>query len=613
MLKDKGNYFFAFFSFVITFVVYFFTANRSIAFTDCGELACACSTLGIAHPTGYPLFVILAYLWSKISLVDNKIFWLNLFSSFLVAVSVLIFFFAVYELIKIVERKQGSKTQSKQVNALSEFGIISTAFISAMTYGFGSTIWLMSTSLEVYPLQLVLFNLIFLLLFKTIANDYDIKFLFLLAFFVGLSFTNHLTTLLILPTILLSYFWRQDRSLYFDRNSLKLFLLLLIPFLIGLSLYLYLPIRSSVFPEFNWGWVSRSFEKFFYHVTGRQYRVWMFSSSDIIGVNFQKFLGILPINFAWVGLVFVLWGVFYLLKKNNYFVILLLTSLFSCLIYSLNYSIHDIETYFSLALVVLFFFFAIGVYAFWRGWNKFGLILIIIPIISLVTNYKRNDESNNNLVVTYTRNIIENLDSNSIVISAQWDFFCSAFWYLQRVEGYRKDVVLIEKELLRRTWYLEQLKRWYPDVIGKSSKEIEDFLSQLELFESGEPYDANLIQFYFVRLLRSFVEKNIKERSVYLTFDVLQNQYDAVAFQNFEIIPTGFALKILPNKVVEKVHLDKIQIDPFVKFKNRQDDHLVKGIIDATILNLTALYQYSNAVGDSSSAEKIYNMIERLR
>ncbi len=616
--KKKLFYLYLLLSFIIPFIVYYLTTNPNLTFTDNGELAGVCSTLGIAHPTGYPLFTVLGYLWHLLPLSSDKIFQLNLFAAFWTSTAVSLFFIANALFLQLIQRErahhreQSNRSQPSEKNNNRIHAIYLISFITSLVFAFSRTIWGEATSLEVYSLQLALFNLLFLCIFLVLYYKYELKYLFLLAFVLGLSFSNHLTTLLIVPTILIMYFRRQSEKIELSSARIKGLFALSIPFLIGISFYLYLPLRSQFQPLFNWGWVSRSWDKFFYHISGKQYRVWMFSSLDTVGENFNKFLAVLPFEFAWVGLLFVIVGFFYLLKKQRYLLSLLLISFFACLFYSLNYQIHDIETYFSLALISLFFILSSGLYYFWEKAKNWIYITLLIPMGLLLMNFFINDESKNNLVPTYTKNLVDNLEPNAVVISAQWDFFCSAFWYLQRVENYRNDIVLIEKELLRRTWYLEQLYRWYPNVIGKSRKEMEDFLEQLELFESGRKYDAQLIQFRFVRMLRSFVEKNIAERPIYVTYDILQNPYDAKAFEGYEIVPQGFALRLLPTKSTLPINLNKIDISPFVRFKNKSDELLVKGIIEAVRVNLTNLAYYARSQNDTSAYAKLAGMLRLL-
>ena len=49
-------------------IVYLFTIAPSVIQIDSGELAAVQTTLGIAHPTGYPLFTIIGYLFLKLPL-----------------------------------------------------------------------------------------------------------------------------------------------------------------------------------------------------------------------------------------------------------------------------------------------------------------------------------------------------------------------------------------------------------------------------------------------------------------------------------------------------------------------------------------------------------------
>ncbi len=602
---------FAIFSFLIPFIIYFSTANPYLSFTDNGELMAVCVTLGIPHPTGYPLFTMLGHLWSLLPLCSSKIFQMNLLSALWTALAATTFFFAVVSLYKTLHSSTRKLKKASNLVDVSNWKIYLLGLISSLTFAFGKTIWIQATSLEVYSFQLLLFNLIILCSLESIRLQHNPNITFLLFFLLGLAFSNHLTTILILPSLAFLLFFRSEDKIFFSRPSLKSLLLLIIPFIVGISPYLYLLFRSSQFPIFNWGWVSRSFDKFFYHVSGKQYRVWMFSSTDAISENLKKFLNDLPYEFAYIGLVLVLIGVGFLLFRNRYILIYLLISFISCLIYSLNYQIHDIETYFSLAFIVLFLFFGAGLFLLWERFRNYSFIFAIVPFFLIWLNYKENDDSKNNLALTYTKNVIDNLEKNAIIISAQWDYFCSPFWYLQQVEGYRKDVVLIEKELLRRTWYLEQLKRWYPQVINKSNPEITKFMEQLELFESEKPYDAQEIQFRFENLLSSFVAKNIDERPVYITFDVLQNEYDRRPFLEYEQVPQGFAIRLLSDFRQVETDFKKINTKPFEYFISNKN-HLVQGIIQATATNLVYLESYYRIQGKIELSDSLLRVIDKL-
>ena len=124
--------------------------------------------------------------------------------------------------------------------------------------------------------------------------------------------------------------------------------------LLGLSLYIYLPIRSSQEALFDWGGVSRSWDKFIYHVSGKQYQVWMFSGIESFKEGLEKFSSSIAndlINYT--GVIPAVLGLTAVFNRNSRIGIALLIIFLSCLIYSSNYSIHDIEIYFALSYMVI--------------------------------------------------------------------------------------------------------------------------------------------------------------------------------------------------------------------------------------------------------------------
>ena len=71
--------------FFVSFGVYSVTLARAVGFIDSGELAWASTTLGVPHPTGYPLYTLLIYLFVSAFPFFEPILSINLFSA--VAVS----------------------------------------------------------------------------------------------------------------------------------------------------------------------------------------------------------------------------------------------------------------------------------------------------------------------------------------------------------------------------------------------------------------------------------------------------------------------------------------------------------------------------------------------
>jgi hypothetical protein len=557
-------------SFLIPFLIYWLTLAPHLTFTDAGELASVAVTLGVAHPTGYPLFTLLAHLWTKLPFPVTPIYALNLFAAFCTALSAVLFFkvalllmehLAALPLHKPPTSKgkkdtagKNPKEKNSRAAAPAELvpreSLLLIAFCGTLTYAFARTIWAQATSIEVYSLHLVMLSLsifFFLNVFLTEEkNTGDFHFtreailpLALWAFILGIGFTNHLTMVLQAPAMLFLFFKRFG----FKQGAWKRVAVMAVPFLVGLSVYLYLPLRSSMLPEFNWGEVHRGVDKFLYHTGGKQYQINMFNGSWL--PQFVTFFKLYGFQLGFIGFLPMLIGLVELWKIARDIFWFLVLLILGCVFYSVNYNIHDIESYFALAFLASLLVMTLGLYFFLSRKPNLIYASLLIPITTLGINYQASDHTKEHFVEDYSRMMLNSLEPNAIILSSQWDYFCSGFWYLQHVEGLRPDVILVEKELLRRTWYLNAIQRQSSEAIKKSAPEFLAFGEDLELFESGKPYNQVRIQARFTALLNSFVDKNISERPVYATIDVIQSESDfAKAYQK---IPQGLALKLLPQ------------------------------------------------------------------
>lgn len=588
-------------TFILTFLVYAFTSNQTLTYTDNGELAAACVSLGIAHPTGYPLFTILGHFWSLLPIPLSKIASLNLLAGVYTSMSAVFLFFIIRLLLnnitfqkKIVDnskkKKNENKIQTDKIN-LGEIQINFISFLTSIAFAFADTVWAQATSLEVYSLEILLMNIVIFLILKAYFDKMNRNFLILTAFFIGLGMTNHMTSVLMFPAILWLYFLNENNKFQFTKSKFNFLVFLLIPFLLALSLYLYLPIRSSMEPIINWGWVHRGFSKFLYHLQGRQYQVWMFSGSDVMIHNLGTYFKLLPFQFGFVGILIAIFGIFKTWKSKPVFWFLMLLIIFD-IMYAINYSIFDIDSYFLLSFISLFIFFSVGL-AFLMKINKNWIFVgILILAVNILYNFKENDHSEDFMVSEYTKSVLKTLDSNAVVISAQWDYFVAPFIYLQQVEGVRKDIVLLEKELLRRTWYPYQFKRWYPDQYTACKSAFTDYEKILEKFEESQPYDQNEIQRKYLNTIDCVIQNNIKSRPVYITLDVLQSESDF--FNKYTVIPVGFALQLFEKETLPKINLKKIDISYFEKVKGQYKGILpenMESVIADNIFNV-ALYGF---------------------
>ncbi len=612
---------------LITLAVYILTANPDVGFTDSGELAAVCTTLGVAHPTGYPLFTLIGHLWTMLPLTVSPILKLNYFAGFCTAVSAMLFFYLVEFLLqnikpkttvsKVKHAKKGKQTQSQAITqvTLPDNSITLIAAIVALLYGFADTVWAQAVAIEVYSLQLVIFTASIWLFLRAMVSG-DRKILMLWGLVLGLGFANHGTTVLMAPAMLFLFFKRPNEKLNFSAERWKTIGLLAIPFLLGLSVWLYLPLRSAALPEFNWGAVHRSWDKFSYHATGKQFQVWMFTGEGI-GTNFKLFMKLIPFELGMLGIVPFLIGMVAGWKRSKSMMVFLILLIIGCVFYAVNYSIHDIDTYFLLAFIGLLLITAIGLLAIAEKYPVALPTFVLLPLLAFGMNLKENNHANDYQVAEYTRIMVDNLAPNPVIISSQWDYWCSAFWYKQRVENYRPDIILVEKELLRRTWYPPQAMRWYP-VLASCKPEMDDYMKDLEEFEQHNDVfmlsqeNVQRIQRKYVALLNAYISKNFDTHPIYLTLDILQNEPEVA--KEYEKVPEGFAFRLYkknPNGSQPSVHLislNKINCDKFVSSTKGRTGHLDDGIRKMAGVSMINLGRYANSQGQPDIGQKALDL-----
>ena len=77
---DRVNAIIAVFVFLFTLVIYRLTVAPTLSFWDCGEFIASAYILGIPHPPGSPVFIVLGRLFSMIPLAADICYRINLLS-----------------------------------------------------------------------------------------------------------------------------------------------------------------------------------------------------------------------------------------------------------------------------------------------------------------------------------------------------------------------------------------------------------------------------------------------------------------------------------------------------------------------------------------------------
>jgi len=467
-----------------TFAVYIFTLSPTVGLIDSGELAAGCYLLNILHPTGYPLYTMLGRLASlvPVGMVVNRV----------AALSALLAAGGVGLLLLLGLRLRVSRT---------------VAAASALLLGFSLPVWAVAVDVEVYSLTLVLV----LLLWLAVESCERGGSLLALAYFAGLALTNHMssasTVLGVALVIILAY--RRELA-----PRLPVLVLL---FLLGVSPYLFLVLRARAGPLLAWG-NPYNLERFWWHVTGKQYQVWMFSQSfgEVLH-NAGRGAVLLARSFVYVLVPVVFYGAARLFRQRRNLAIGLAVSAAVAFVYAVNYSIPDIESYYLPCLVALAVFGMVGLDGLARRVGRWRHVVWLAGIAALLVNFRVAGKQGDYVAYDHANNTLASAGQNAIIITDWWDVYSPVF-YLQHTEHVRPDVCMIDKELVRRSWYFNYLARAYPWLVERSRAEIDSYRQYLDEFEHGRLRDPAEIQRRYIALLESFITRS-PERPAYTTFD----------------------------------------------------------------------------------------------
>lgn len=544
---------------IIIFFIYLFSLCPTVYLIDSGELAAVSYTLGIAHPTGYPLYTLISYFFAHIP--GEPIINLNLLSAIFTIIAAIFLYLITKQILK---------------DRLSPL-------ICVSLFAFSPTIWRISITNEVYPLTTLFVLLIIYSLFKL----RDERGFYIIMYLIGLSMTNHIIIFfLCLPVFLY--------IIFVYRPDFKKILLGILFASLGVSLYLYIITRTLGGAEVTWG-NAYNVQRLFWHITGKQYQVWMFSLPlDEVFNNLLNGFSIFLKDFLYILIVPVFFGFYYLFKSERkkfwlFFIIFMLN-----LLYTINYHIPDIESYYIPGLISLIIVFTYGL----KFINKYLKWFIVLPvaIVVPVLNYHSCSLRDNTFGLDFGRSYIEQLPEKSLLICTYWDIYSPTI-YLKKVKKTRQDLVIIDKELLRRTWYIKYLKDEYPEFYKEVQKEVESFLVELYKFEYNKPYNAYAIQTKFIEMLESFIAAKIS-KGVFFATPFRDNDLKQVSPHYFRI-PRGLVFEIRKDTAnyvpfdFSKFHIKKPKI--VYDERLRYNLEIVKKMVNNNYLYLRSHNKFKEA------------------
>lgn len=323
-----------------TLALYLRTLAPGLLPGDPGEFQFAAWQLGLAHPTGYPLYLLLGWLWQHllalVGIAPSTA--LNALSAVFGTLGVMLCYLL---LVRWVPGPGGLR----RIAALN----------SALVLATNLTFWSQALIAEVYTLHMVLVLGLLLAVQHLVARPARAGLLWAAAL-AGLALTHHAMTLLLLPPLLL-YYLLARRNEDPPQRTLGMgdWLLALGVSLLPLLLYLYIPLRSG--PEAS-PWYHQRLGDGVLHLYHNDWAsFWAFISGQSIAVGFRTLGGALDQlpaagwlwrhHFGWTGLALMAAGIVWLARTRQT-ALLALTLTYALLqqTFNLFYNIGDILVYY---------------------------------------------------------------------------------------------------------------------------------------------------------------------------------------------------------------------------------------------------------------------------
>jgi hypothetical protein len=234
---------------VLAWFIYLSTLSPTVFYRDTPEFVDTAFSLGISHPAGFPIYNLMAKAVTFLPLGAIP-FKVNLFSSLMACLALGALYLVSVTFLRVLAGPGHSDSYAW------------CAFLPVGFLAFCMPFWGNTMLAEVYTLHTLFTILVILGLLKWKEKE-DVRYLYATALTYGLSAGNHGTVAFYLPAILILFFFWCRHHRWRHLSLCVLF------FLWGFSIYLYLPIRSSMEPTFDWG-NPETLEGFLFQITDRK-------------------------------------------------------------------------------------------------------------------------------------------------------------------------------------------------------------------------------------------------------------------------------------------------------------------------------------------------------
>lgn len=407
---------------------------------DSGELAAAAYTFGVPHPTGYPLWLLLAALVARLGPASSVAFRLNWFS----AVSAALAAGLLAALVALLADGWFAPSGAPALDGPSRPALVAGG-VSGVALATATGVWNIAVVTETYALHLLL--VVGLIAVTLLGADARAR-----ALLAGVALANHMT---VVPVAL--------GALLFNRSTARVQIRAFLFLLPGLSLYLLLPLRAFSHPASNWG-DPQTPTAFLALVTGSAYRYLLVVPSPIEGVTrLAASIHALVTQFPWPFWLPAIIGLPALRRQGHTRPWLVVGGIY--LLFPVFYRAAGVEHYLLPGLVVLALAAGAGAYrlAFVaQTWRAPGTAVAVVALVAaggvaLVTGGRTSSLRGDRSAQTWATLALQNAQPQAILLTSD-DGRTFALWYMQRVEHLRPDVQVVDQRLWQQPWYRRQME-----------------------------------------------------------------------------------------------------------------------------------------------------------
>jgi hypothetical protein len=409
---------------------------------DGGDLITAAATGGVAHPSGYPTYLLLVRLF--LALPFGQMAWrANLFSAVCAAAA--------------------GATVTLLVAACSSAPrrlALAGGLVAGLAFALSPVLWSQAVIAEVYALHVLMIGLMLLSLPLggparwRVWADYAAGAVF------GLALGNHLTTALLLPPWL--FFSARAQGGWQRRRLLRR----LAALGAGLLVYAYLPLAASRHPVVNWG-QAVDWAGFWWVVSGAPYRALAFGlPSGYVLSRVSGWAALVLAQFGLVGMVIAFYGLFFGQARDGRVKLTTLWLAVACSAFAIGYNTADSYAYLLPAFLVLAVWLGLGLasalaaLAPWcaRRPGRLALLggLLALLAVGAVKTLPSVDASRDHAAQTFGETLMAQAPADALIFThADQDSF--AAWYYHAALDQRPDVSVLVEPLLVFDWYRSNL------------------------------------------------------------------------------------------------------------------------------------------------------------